>query len=1435
MLGDDFSHLTLESNMKFDVFYRRFGVRRVSDILSPRVSNILELKLPKAAVAHHVSYDGLTLGPEPTGTVYGKHTGRVLVDHVVSLFEPESVPRLVPGKQPISLKRDYHKRYKQFRPLKDFDRSVREEKTLIIENYAILNQAYKYQQTIYAPYIKWANIVKTVFHTMADIANKCDRDQFLFIQLPKVLPALTELRFAAGSKTLKRDLIEKFSSAEACFLLEIWRWLDDSQEIVSNISLISPEKLDKINFVYVDGSNWFVLNLKTFINIEDIDVSTDEGPGRTKQRRFIKMLLSLIEQRTSPVVNTEELVEDETGDDGEVDNEIIVVKKDDVEIQKPKDDKVITDNPYDDDHDDYGVSDDEVAEIDEEPLDTAVIAKELEDDELDAKLAEANDLSVKANKETVKRNVRVKKTPDEPKLVLMGKLEQLADGGSLTAAEYKRAKALIEKTDTIANPFGEGTLVEFAKTDESDFKVDESIAQLPNLKGVVDKSMLRSRIKAMDEQYITKVMRKNILESALAVQSAGFIVNDVNAEVVEEYGNKYTVLSIKTTALKGDTGTIRVRFPVVEEDRSFVANGVKYHMKKQKVDIPIRKVNPARVALTSDYGKLFVERSDKSVVNYPLWLHRQMGLIEIDSTKSVSLTNVKRLDTFIADVKLPRIYTTLAMRYREFTINDTYRIYVDYVHRDKTFDLALIAKAEEDGLFFCGVKGKTPIVVDMNNVFYLSESKGLVELGTIETLLKITDKTPPTEIAEFKVFSKQVPVGIALGYRYGLSGLMSVLGVSARRVFSGQNANVQPDEFALKFADETLVFARDNKVAEMILAGFNRYHATIKEYNVDVFDDADVYINVLEANGFKIGIIREIGLAYDMFVDPLTKKILKRMKEPLTLEELLIRSCELLTTDEHPEEVDESVMRYRGYDRFAGHLYSHLVSSVRQQRSQGAGGVSKLQLNPEALWMSIIQDGSVSPVEESNPIHNLKEAEIFTFAGTGGRSARSMVKRTRKFSDKSLGVVSEATVDSGMVGVNAYLSADPNIDNLYGVPESKDTLDLTAANMFSTSALMAPAVEMDSPPRINFVSIQHTHGVASVGNRPLPFRTGEEKTLAHKVGPLFASTAPKDGKVIELSKRHIRIHYNDKTEQSYALGVTHGTVTGTTVPHNLVTTFKLNDKVKAGDVVVYNEGFFEPDALDPKQVLWKAGVLATIAIAESPHTFEDSSEISERVAEKLATKMTFIRTVIVRFDQKVSNMVSIGEHLDVESILCTVEDGVTADSDMFNEESLETLEMLASNTPRAKHDGVIDKIEVLYHGDYDDMSESIRSIVDKSDKELKKTATVLGKTPLTGEITSNIRIDGNPLDLDSVAIRFYITGTLKAGVGDKGVIANQMKTVHSNVLTGVNKTESGREIDGKFAYMSFMARATLSPEVIGTTISLLEVFSKEASDAYFGD
>ncbi|MFO5890272.1 hypothetical protein ACLBSJ_31075, partial [Klebsiella pneumoniae] len=194
------------------------------------------------------------------------------------------------------------------------------------------------------------------------------------------------------------------------------------------------------------------------------------------------------------------------------------------------------------------------------------------------------------------------------------------------------------------------------------------------------------------------------------------------------------------------------------------------------------------------------------------------------------------------------------------------------------------------------------------------------------------------------------------------------------------------------------------------------------------------------------------------------------MGEPTTFEGLLYRSVELLTNDWSPAEVDGAYMRYRGYERMAGAIFNELNRAVRVFNMRNGGSVQTVELDPHVIWRKIVQDPTVATIEDSNPIANIREQEAMTYRGDDGRGPTSMVARTRIYGEAVVGVVSESTVDSGDVGVIAYLVPDANFVNMRGVTRMFDPKTDGPARLLSTSALLGVATEHDDPRRMYFIS-----------------------------------------------------------------------------------------------------------------------------------------------------------------------------------------------------------------------------------------------------------------------------------------------------------------------------------------------------------------------------
>lgn len=477
--------------------------------------------------------------------------------------------------------------------------------------------------------------------------------------------------------------------------------------------------------------------------------------------------------------------------------------------------------------------------------------------------------------------------------------------------------------------------------------------------------------------------------------------------------------------------------------------------------LPLRKVKEDRAALTSYYGKVFISRSERTVHDYGAWLAKR--IIAMDEGDDSPFKNIHFGRYFDSSFKVPRAYSGISKRIASFTHNDI-DFNFDYASRERLYGNDVIKAIETDDTVICGKTKDGYVLMDSSDLLWTTKgtsNKAMDELGTIEGILAITGKVP-VDMAEIAIFNKPIAVGIVLGYRFGLHGVLKMLRVKHRFVVKGTNLELADNEYVVRFKDESLVLSRNDKLAALVLSGFNMFAKQIKEYPSHAFDKRETYSKLLAAAGFRpLRFLREIDLMFDMFIDHITLELLREIKEPEELDKLILRACELLITDDHPEEIDTAYTRYRGYERFSGMVYTELIQALRTYKAKPLGPDSKLTLNPYAVGTAINRDATVTLVEESNPIHALKESELVTYGGAGGRSARSMTKDTRLYHENSIGTISEATVDSAKVAINVSMSADPNFKSIRGTTERYDPEKDTLVNVLSTTANLMPAVTND--------------------------------------------------------------------------------------------------------------------------------------------------------------------------------------------------------------------------------------------------------------------------------------------------------------------------------------------------------------------------------------
>lgn len=1009
--------------LNYDIFYRRNAVRLPAHLMLPYLPTIDKFQFPLDSIHHYMSWDSVLDGPESGEYFYRDIQKKIYVEHIQQLTSDRGAPKKT-ALMLMQLIRQYHMRNKRFRYADKPTETISDPYTLVTINYCPVAKGYRYVRSIYADYYKWWNLQKTMWSKAVEVAQYSGRQQFMFFDLPEKLPSMNTLNIHANKFTDKT--VRNLGGPNSWFLLEIWKWLSQEHRYESVIGDVSQESLKKLNIIFKESGRYVVINLGTINSWRYIKGQELEGQ-KTKiapidlQKRFLKLLMTMMALRSSVVVDDEINTDEESG---------VKISVNPTEVSAS-------------DTDDGEKSASEIAQSLLDSLDEDLATLE----ELSSDEDVSGDLPKEHSQSSVSLDdFKIGETPEE---VLKKVCDDLADNGALTAAEYRRFLNLSENYKKIKSPFSNESLSEFASVSNKDLVIDsykfEDIATVP------DKTMLKNSLVEFDEQYIKHVLNKDIASMVVNSQKGGFVINKYDVERVENISGKFDIHTVRITPIEGLPSTLRFNIPVLDEEGVYVSGGVRYRQRKQRGDAPFRKTDPDRVAMTTYFGKTFVSRSDKKVNDYGAWLREQVMKKGMD-TSDKDISNLSPANIFDNEYDTSRSYTSLAMGFKSFDAKG-YHFILD---RNSDSFSEEAKKYNKDGNAVIAVNDSGEhLIVDKSGVIYSIGKDGLDPKGSLESFLGINVISAPVDFAQVKVYGKNLPVGIVLGYMYGLDNLFEKFKITPRRVAAGQRLNLQENEFSIAFADETLIFSRDDQFASMIFGGFKEFEKSLKNFSVHTFDKKNVYLNVLESQGIGVRYLREIEMFNDMFVDPISKGLLEDKGLPSTFPGLLIEASKALLTDAHPDTLDMEYMRIKGYERFAGAVYAEVCQAVREHRTKSGKKHQQIELNPHAVWKRIARDPSVTTSSGINPIKNLKEKEAVTYNGVGGRTSRSMVRTTRAYHKNDMGVISESTVDSSDVGINTFLTADPQFNSLRGTTKRVNLKNAGVTPMLSTSAQLS--------------------------------------------------------------------------------------------------------------------------------------------------------------------------------------------------------------------------------------------------------------------------------------------------------------------------------------------------------------------------------------------
>jgi hypothetical protein len=586
------------AQQKFDIFFRRVGIRDRAHLARPRLFPFGEFAFPFESI-YHFNQSNVHNGPTRNDPVLQSVAGRVFIEHVTELSATEGNPR----KTSINvrmLENDFRRRSRGLRPLRRDEALAINPRNLLVVNYAMLYPTYRYTVSFKAEYYRWVNIASTFWQRVADLHQRFRWHQFVEVGVPERVPGYEDFLRISNGITAKS--LDAFAEPGALDLVDLWQWMGESRE-ASNLAKVKDPSL--VNLIFRVRGHFCLMNLGLIdqwrkapegeLALEGFGLEEWEEVGQEiaslesvqsdilaptqLQRLFLALLRRLGKvqsgeegvadpEEEAPVERAQEAPKRITVDQGDDDPEGATSSSGTVgEVSSKKEDDVLSLPPLDDAL--------KFPDFDQEPEPPA---------EPDPKSVTYRPERVTPPREE-RPVVESDDTEGDYSTALKAYADQQLEAGLITAGAHKRILAEAEHYKTLPNPYGdEGTLGESLEITQEDLSLEDR-ETFPDRDTIIDKSMLKSSPREMTRKYVEKTLKKDVMNAVLAAtQHQQVVIKRYNVEVVHDNMNHFEVHTLTLKPIHGRQSTVRFRLPVVDKDGRFMANGQRNRLRFQRAD-----------------------------------------------------------------------------------------------------------------------------------------------------------------------------------------------------------------------------------------------------------------------------------------------------------------------------------------------------------------------------------------------------------------------------------------------------------------------------------------------------------------------------------------------------------------------------------------------------------------------------------------------------------------------------------------------------------------------------------------------------------------------------------------------------------------------------------------------------------------------------------
>ena len=988
-------------------------------------------------------------------------------------------------------------------------------------------------------------------------------------------------------------------------------------------------------------------------------------------------------------------------------------------------------------------------------------------------------------------------------------------------------------------------------------------------------NIMESKFMNFDKDYVKNCMESDIDNSVKILSEASNKIFITNKNVVDSSDPMNLKKTYRYTLQdeKGNQMTLKFDIPVIIDGTYIYINGSKKIIGHQFILKPIVKTSPDAVQIVTAYNKVFIYRrgiidKNTSILEYYLPKNKEKFKV-VDGNFSMMNT----------EYECPLDFIMLSKFFAEFKIgNFLFKMNID--------DLIKYADRKNPSHKKPDLTKELPVAFDesVNELIMLPLTDSYTEFVFSKfdekdlAAMRRVKRKPKLIVASAKMMKKFVPIIVFAMFCEGFTSVMRKANVNYRFITKDQLRDIDLLKWDyIQLEDCILIWEQKDTATAMLMNGLKQ--CPMDMISKDNLDNKDTMVSLI-AYFFN----DDTRIAYsmenfrDFLLDEKAKEMLSHFGYPTDLVSLLITAVRMLSDNKFKPENNMENMRIRSTEVISDIVYKLVTDAYNDYRkTSNKKKPTKISIPQSKVIDSLLASSTtvkagkqsiatnlVAEFSTLNPVLELEKARAVTFKGIRGiQMDRALTLNRRAYDESMLGVVGISTSPDANVGVVRELTLEPNITSTRGYMDVKNKAgvdDLNSANLFTAAELLTPiGVTHDDPDRTSMSYKQTKYMVPVADSDPVLIGNRVEAVVPYLLSDEFVVDAKEDGQVVDVTPDWVVVKY--KSGKNYAIDISprvkKNASAGFFVDNTLKCDLKLGDKFKKGDVLAYNDKQFTKHT-DDNGASMNLGVLTKIAISSSWDIYEDSTPITTKLSERLATEMIDEKPIVLKPNTMVDYIVKIGQQVKTGDLLIKFSETLSDEMQtLFNSlrdnDKLGKIAEDTKTTIRAKHTGEVVDIKIYTTVPIEELDPSLAKIVSDYQKKIKSRNKVLDKYANeddvkyyeAGQIISEVaevmtpskngKIKGQYID-QGVLILFYVKYKDVAAKGDKIVANFALKGVTSHVIEEgyepYSEYRPDEEISTIIAPLAVAARKTPSIFIAMFGNKLLIEAKRQLKDIY---